>query len=95
MDRAVVGMQAISPENGMTNDHWPEVMTGRAVIQMAGELIVVADHTKFGHVASALIAPIERVSTLVTDGETDPMALEHLHRLGVRVIVAPANGTTG
>jgi DeoR/GlpR family transcriptional regulator of sugar metabolism len=72
----------------MTNDHWPEVMTDRAVIQMAPELIVVADHTKFGQVASALIAPVERISTLVTDSLTDPATLERFRRLGIRVIVA-------
>jgi DeoR/GlpR family transcriptional regulator of sugar metabolism len=90
VDRAVVGMQAISLDNGMTNDHWPEVMTDRAVIQMAPELIVVADHTKFGQVASALIAPVERISTLVTDSLTDLATLERFRRLGVRVILTPA-----
>jgi DeoR/GlpR family transcriptional regulator of sugar metabolism len=89
VDRAVVGMQAISLEDGMTNDYWPEVMTDRAVIQMAPELIVVADHTKFGQVASALIAPMERISTLVTDSETDPVIVERLSRRGIRVIIAP------
>ena len=93
VDRAVVGMQAISLEDGMTNDHWPEVMTDRAVIQMASELIVVVDHTKFGQVASALIAPIERISTLVTDHETDPATVADLSRRGVRVIVAPTDAS--
>jgi DeoR/GlpR family transcriptional regulator of sugar metabolism len=92
VDRAVVGMQALSLENGMTNDHWPEVMTDRAVIQMAPELIVVVDHTKFGQVASALIAPIERISTLVTDSETDATVLDRLRRQSIRVIVAPVDG---
>jgi DeoR/GlpR family transcriptional regulator of sugar metabolism len=51
---------------------------------------VVADHTKFGQVASALIAPVERISTLVTDGLTDPATLERFRQLGVRIIVTPA-----
>ncbi len=88
VDRAIVGMQAISLENGMTNDYWPEVMTDRTVIQMAPELIVVADHTKFGLVASAFIAPLERVNTLVTDSETPLDVLDRLRSQGVRVVVA-------
>jgi DeoR/GlpR family transcriptional regulator of sugar metabolism len=91
VDRVVVGMQAISLENGMTNDYWPEVMTDRSVIQMAPEVIVVADHTKFGQVASAFIAPLTAVSVLVTDGDADPEVLARLHATGVRVIVAGAD----
>ena len=89
VDRAIVGMQAISLEGGMTNDYWPEVVTDRTVIEMAPEVIVVADHTKFGRVASAFIAPVTRVTTVVTDSECDPEVLAGLRALGIRTIVAP------
>jgi len=72
----------------MTNDYLPEVMTDRAIIEMGSELIVVADHTKFGKVAAAYIAPVERITTLVTDCETDPDILSQFRALGIRVIVA-------
>lgn len=88
VDRVVMGMRAISLEEGMTNDYLPEVMTDRAIIEMGSELIVVADHTKFGKVAAAYIAPVERITTLVTDCETDPAILSQLRALGIRVIVA-------
>jgi DeoR/GlpR family transcriptional regulator of sugar metabolism len=74
----------------MTNDYLPEVMTDRMIIEMAPELIVVADHTKFGKVASAYIAPVERITTLVTDVEIDPSLLRRLREAGLRVIVAEA-----
>jgi DeoR/GlpR family transcriptional regulator of sugar metabolism len=88
VDRVIIGIPAISLEAGMTNDYLPEVMTDRTIIEMAPELVVVADHTKFGKVASAYLAPIERITTLVTDSETDPATLGHLGRMGIRVIVA-------
>ena len=90
VDRVIMGMQAIDPEAGMTNDYLPEVMTDRTIIEMAPELIVVADHTKFGKVASAYIAPLERITTLVTDPETEPGIVAYLEEMGIRVIVADA-----
>jgi DeoR/GlpR family transcriptional regulator of sugar metabolism len=88
VDKVIVGIPAISPEAGLSNDYLPEVMTDRAIIKMAPELIVVADHTKFGRVASAYLAPVERVTTLVTDAEADPKILAALREKGIRLIVA-------
>jgi DeoR/GlpR family transcriptional regulator of sugar metabolism len=59
---------------------------------MAPELIVVADHTKFGKVASAFVAPVERVTTLVTNSETDPKTLKRLRDMGIGVIIADTEG---
>ena len=88
VDKVIIGMRAISLEKGLTNDYLPEVMTDRAIISMAPQLILVADHTKFGQVAAAYVAPVERVTTLVTDNGTDPQILARLQELGIRVIVA-------
>jgi len=65
-------------------------MTDRTIIEMSPELIVVADHSKFGKVASAYVAGVDRMTTLVTDADTDPETLTQLQRMGIRVIVAEA-----
>ncbi len=88
VDKVIIGMRAISLDDGMTNDYLPEVMTDRAIIQMAEELIVVADHTKFDRAATAFVAPVARVRTLVTDAATDPVTLERLEALGIGIVVA-------
>jgi DeoR/GlpR family transcriptional regulator of sugar metabolism len=88
VDKVIMGMAAISLEAVLTNDYLPEVMTDRAIIQMAPELIIVADHTKFGMVQSAYLAPVERINTLVTDAGANPEVLSDFRKLGIRVIVA-------
>jgi DeoR/GlpR family transcriptional regulator of sugar metabolism len=88
VDKVIMGTPAISLEAGLTNDYLPEVMTDRAIIEMAPKLILVADHTKFSKVASAYVAPVERITTLVTDAETDLQTLTCLRRLGIQVVVA-------
>lgn len=87
-DKAIIGIPAIHVEAGLTNDFLPEVMTDRAIIDAAPALIVVADHSKFGRVASAYLAPVERVDTLVTDDQADAAILDRIRALGVRVIIA-------
>ncbi len=88
VDTVIIGMRAVSLEAGLTNDYLPEVMTDRAIIDMARTLVLVADHTKFGQVASAYVAPLERVTTLVTDPGIDPGLLARLRDKGIQVIVA-------
>lgn len=94
VDKVIIGIHAISLEAGLTNDYLPEVVTDRKIIEMSPHLIVVADHTKFGRVASAYLAPLERVEILVTDSEADRETLALFEQAGIRVIVAEANGSS-
>ena len=88
VDKIFIGVPAVSLVDGLTNDYLPEVMTDRTIIQMAPELILLVDHTKFGKVGSAYVAPISSVTTLVTDPEIDPSTLKNIKEIGIKVIVA-------
>lgn len=87
VDKVIIGMTAISVDKGLSNDYLPEVMTDRAIFDMAQEVILVADHTKFGKVASGYVAPINRITTLITDHKTDLSYLDQIRNMGVNVIV--------
>lgn len=88
VDKVFLGIPAVSVEHGLTNDYLPEVMTDRAIIQMTQQLIILADHSKFGKTGSAYVAPIEQVSVLVTDSETDLSQISRFQQHGIRVIRA-------
>jgi DeoR/GlpR family transcriptional regulator of sugar metabolism len=88
VDKVIMGIPAINLESGLTNDYLPEVITDRTILGMASELILVADHSKFCKVASAYVAPLNRVTTLVTDHLTDPAILDSISRMGIKVLVA-------
>ena len=90
VDKVMIGIPAISLDHGLTNDYLPEVVTDRAVINMSPELIVVADHTKFGKVGSAFVAPVSRITTLVTDNCADGATLAAMRELGIKIIQAEA-----
>jgi len=86
--KVIMGIRAISLDEGLTNDYLPEVSTDRVIIQSAPEVILVADHSKFGQVSTALVAPIAAVNTLVTDSAIDPQVLTGLRELIANILIA-------
>ena len=91
LDKVIIGIPAIDLKAGLTNDYLPEVVTDRTILNRAREVILVADHTKCGIVASAFVAPLNRVNIFITDSLTSPQFLEGVRELGVKVIVANVN----
>lgn len=86
-DKVIMGMRAISVQDGLTNDYLPETMTDKAIINFAPEVILVADHTKFGQVSTALVAPVTSVTKIVTDTAAPPEIVAELRQCGIEVIL--------
>jgi len=84
-DKVVIGVRAINLEQGLTSDYLPEARTDRALVKTAKETIVLADHTKFGRVAAALLVPIQEVHTIVTDVQTPREYLDGIRELGIHI----------
>ena len=86
-DKVIIGIRAIDAEQGLTNDFLPETMTDRAIMRIAREVIVVADHSKCGRVSAAFVAPLSAMRTLVTDSGTPPEFVDALTAQGIPVLV--------
>jgi DeoR/GlpR family transcriptional regulator of sugar metabolism len=87
-DKLFYGIEAINLQHGLTHSQIVEVSTDRALASAATQTIVLADHTKFGKVAPALVMPLESVHTIVTDRDLPPDILESLRAKGIQVILA-------
>lgn len=87
-DKLFYGIEAISLQHGLTHSQLVEVSTDRAFASAATQTIVLADHTKFGKVASALVMPLEKVDIIVTDRDLQADMLEGLRAKGLQVILA-------
>ena len=87
-DTLFMGIPAISPDEGLMSDYMPEVLTDRAVRQMAKRVVVLADSSKFRRVAPAYVFGIDEVDTIVTDGGIDSDVAARLAARGVRLLVA-------
>jgi DeoR family transcriptional regulator of aga operon len=87
-DKIIIGIHAISLDQGLTNDYLPETLTDRAILNAGRETIIVADHTKCGVMSTAFVASLTSMHTLVTDDRTDAEFIEALRSQGIEVIVA-------
>jgi DeoR/GlpR family transcriptional regulator of sugar metabolism len=87
--KCFIGVDGVSLKYGMTTPNIQEAEVAQAMIERThGEVIVVADHTKFGVVADYLTAPLEKINTLVTSTGVNLEFVEDLRAMGIRVVTA-------
>ena len=58
------------------------------MIAAASEVILLADHSKFGHDSLVRVASLDVLSRIVTSAGCDPQILEALRDAAIEVIVA-------
>lgn len=87
-DKVIIGIRAISLDQGLTNDYLPETLTDRAILNTGRLNIIVADHTKCGVMSTAFVSPLTVINMLVTTDLTGAEFIESLRTKGIEVIVA-------
>ncbi len=86
--KCILGVDGISARHGCTVPSSAEAEVMRQMIKHTkGEIIIVADHSKWGMVSNFQIAAIEEIDKLVTDAEFDRAAVELLESRGVQILV--------
>jgi len=85
---AFIGTSGLSIADGLSNSVYEEASMKRTMIDVSAEIIVLADHTKFGHVASFIVGPISMINRLITDPGISRESEENISKLGVEVIKA-------
>lgn len=89
---AVLGADGVSAGAGVTTHDETEARTNHAMVAKAQRTVVVADGSKVGRVALAQMAPLDQITTLITDASADPVELERIRASGVEVVVADQPG---
>lgn len=86
-DKAILGVRAIHSEHGLTNDALQETQVDRRLFEIAQEVIVVADHSKYGNIAPHFLASLTSVNYIVSDSMpvTDREVLE---AEGINIVIA-------
>ena len=81
-NKTILGVDGISVKHGCTVPSNAEAEIVRQMIkQTKGEIIIVADHSKWGVVSNFQIAAIDEMDKVVTDAEFDPIAMRRPWRL--------------
>lgn len=82
------GIQAINLRHGLTHSQVVEVNTDRVIANSVTEVIVLADHTKFGKIAPVLVLPLSGVHVIVTGQEVAQEIVDGLVAAQIKVILA-------
>jgi DeoR family transcriptional regulator, aga operon transcriptional repressor len=85
---AFIGCNGVDVASGVTNVNLPEAEIKRRMLEAVRKRVVVADHSKHGHVELARICAIEDVDVLVTDAEAEAEFVSAVRARGPSVVVA-------
>lgn len=85
-DKVIMGTRAIDLDKGLMNDDPICTQTDRAMLNMGSQVIIVADSSKFGRVATVFVAPLTAAHTLVTDSGAPPDFVSRLSARGLQVL---------
>lgn len=79
-------------EEGLYNANVLLVEAQEQMMSSADEVVVVADHTKFGRRSLARLCGLDRIGRVVSDTELEPRWGEVVRGSGVDIILAPVVG---
>ena len=63
----------------------------RKLLRQAERIVVLADSSKLRRQSAIIVAPLEKISTLVTDSGATEAMLEPFREAGVEVVLAEAD----
>ncbi|NNU16216.1 DeoR family transcriptional regulator [Parvularcula sp. ZS-1/3] len=86
LDFGIIGISGIDRDGALLDFDYREVRAAQAIIENARQVILVADHNKFGRAAMAKVGGLDLVDILVTDCPPPDEFLPALREAGVRVV---------
>lgn len=80
------GIEGIHQKIGFTTNDALFSNIDRKILSQMGELIILADHTKFAKAGSTLLVPVKSASIIITDKLAPSNIVDEIKAMGVRVI---------
>ncbi len=91
---AFIGCSGISPEGGISTSVIQEGSINLQMMRQAAKVIVLADHTKIGHISHYRYSEPHCIDVLITDEQAPKVALNRFRRMGIEVVTVDAAGHT-
>jgi len=88
VDKLFLAVSAISVTKGLMTPNRMEAEVKKELIQIANQVIVIADHSKIHKTALYSFGSIDEVDVLVTDNAADPDFVKELQGREIEVILA-------
>ncbi|MFZ3069843.1 MAG: DeoR/GlpR family DNA-binding transcription regulator [Anaerolineaceae bacterium] len=87
VDKVIMGMRGIHPLYGLTSDFPQELQTDRLIMNTSKSVIIAADRTKIGYVATSIVAPLTAAERIVTSKGANPEILKQIQAQDVKITV--------
>jgi len=89
-DLLFTGVCAIHPDVGISSLHFDEAPVKRAMLASASHVVAVITADKLGAVEPFVVAPCNRIHTLITEQHVASGSVEDYQRLGIEVVQVDA-----
>lgn len=86
VDKLFLGADGVTFSNGITTSNVLEAEVERKMVEVANEIILVADSSKIGLKGLISIIPLDRIHKFVTDTGAPPEFVAQLRKQGTEVI---------
>lgn len=86
VNKAFISCQGIHTSRGISDSNELQSFVKKKMIEIADEVYLLADYTKFGVQAFSRIAPIETINYIITDAKTDQGYIKSLQEMNIEVI---------
>jgi len=87
-DKLFLAINGIDREYGLTTPNVEEAETKRQMVQAARQVILLADHSKYGKITLAKVADLADVHQFIVDRAISAKAVEELQSEGIRILLA-------
>lgn len=92
LDIALLAVNALSTQKGVTDFRLPEVGIAQAMLKAAKTKVVVADHTKFDRISCMNICALSEIDYILTDEKLTQEQAEQYRAHGVRIFLPQEEG---
>jgi DeoR/GlpR family transcriptional regulator of sugar metabolism len=86
VNKAFISCQGIHSKRGISDSNEMQALVKQKMIDIADEIYLLADHTKFGKQAFSRFGMINAIHTIITDCNTAQEQIEEFQDLGIRMI---------
>jgi DeoR family transcriptional regulator of aga operon len=87
-DKVFIGVDGIDTQYGISTPNVDEAHLNNIMINNSREVIVVTDSSKFKNRSFTYIAPIQKVTTIITDENIPKDEKEKIESLGIKLLIA-------
>ena len=87
VDKLFLAANGVDLVKGVTTPNLHEAETKRAMVGSATEVVLVADHSKFGRVTFGRICAIDRLNVVISDDGLAHETRAAIQKLGVKVLL--------